>query len=299
MKQTQKQRRNRAQKFRRDILSNIDPLIIFIIHTAFLLLPLLWMVLTSFKGLYDFSENVLGLPEKWLFSNYSDALKNMVIPVGGRKVYMEEMLLNSFVYVVSYTVMPLLGNCFVAYACAKYKSKFGAIVYNLVIFMMIFPVIGNLSSALNAARIIKTYDNIIWASIMNCTFKGTNFLIFYAVFKGISWEYAEAAFIDGAGHFTIMVRIMLPMAASTIGALAITTVIGTWNDWNTPLVWFPSHPTIAYGLYHYSNVSGGNTMAGVPIQFAAATMSAIPMVLIFIIFRKKIIGNVSFGGLKG
>ena len=289
----------RVQKLRRDIITNLIPLIVFTVHAALLLLPVLWMVLTSFKGLYDFSENIFGLPDKWLFSNYADAIKNLAIPVGGRNVYMEEMLLNSFIYVVSYTVMPLLGNCFVAYACAKYKSKYGAVVYNLVIFMMIFPVLGNLSSALNAARMLKTYDNMIWASVMNCTFSGTNFLIFYAVFKGISWEYAEAAIIDGAGHFTILLRIMLPMASGTIGALVITSVIGTWNDWYTPLMWFPSHPTIAYGLYHYSNVSGGNTMAGIPVQFAAATLSAIPMVVIFIIFRKKIIGNVSFGGLKG
>ena len=276
--------------------------VILALYSLTIIFAFVWIVYSSFKSVYEFSENYFGLPHRWILDNFKAAFSDFAIPIGTRKVFIEEMVWNSILYAFLYSFIPVFSNMMVAYICAKYRSVITGIIYNVVIFLMVMPVLGNLSSGLKMSMVIGTYDNIPFAALTQFQFGGTGFLIMYAVFKGVSWEYAEAALVDGAGHFRILFQIMLPMAKATAFALWITSFIGVWNDWQTPLIWFPSYPTVSYGLYFFSNSStsaGGNTMAGIPVQFACCVLSAIPMIVLFVIFRDKIIGNMSFGGLKG
>ena len=125
------------------------------------------------------------------------------------------------------------------------------------------------------------------------------FLVLYATFKGIPRDYMEAAQMDGAGHYRIMFTIMWPMASATILVYMINMLIGLWNDWSTALIWFPSSPTIAYGLYRFSSNGTGNTASGVPVQCATCVISAVPAVIFFACFKNKIVGKIAVGGLKG
>lgn len=126
---------------------------------------------------------------------------------------------------------------------------------------------------------------------------GVGFLVIYAFFKNISWEYAEAAFIDGAGHFTVFFKIMLPMAVPVVGALALLNGIGAWNAYMDVLLYNPDWPTLASGLYGLSRTLPrlGNT----PAYYAALVIALIPILVLFCIFSDKIMKNFSVGGLKG
>ena len=131
--------------------------------------------------------------------------------------------------------------------------------------------------------------------ILQANFLGMYFLVFYATFRSLSWEYAEAAFVDGASHFTVMTRIMLPLVKSTILAVGVMVFIGFWNDYQTPMIYMPSHATISFGLFQFTNASGGSP-SEVP---AASIVVMLPMLIIFIILKDKFIGNLTVGGIKG
>ncbi|MBQ4269010.1 MAG: carbohydrate ABC transporter permease [Clostridia bacterium] len=271
---------------------------VLLLYTLLLVVPLCWILLTSFKSSYEFSENKLFFPNRWTFDNYVGAL-NLAIPIGVRKVYIEEMLLNSVIYMVLYSVIPITSNCLVAYVCAKYPCWYTKILHNLVVFFMVMPVLGGLSGSLEMSMKIGTYDNIWFSSIFQFSFGGTLFLVFYSTFKGIPNDYMEAAAMDGAGHWRIMLTIIVPMAKAIITAYMITMLIALWNDWNTALIWFPSMPTLSYGLYRFSSNGTGNTAAGVPTQCSTCVIAAVPALIFFGIFKDKILNSVSFGGLKG
>lgn len=271
---------------------------VLLLYTLLLMIPLFWILSTSFKSAYEFSNNKLWLPENFTLSSFSGAW-DLAVPIGARKVYIEEMLFNSAVYMVLYSVIPITANCLVAYVAAKYSCLYTKILYNVVVFFMVFPILGGLSGGLELAMKIGTYDNIWFSSIFQFNFGGTLFLVFHSTFKGIPNDYMEAAEMDGAGHWRIMLTIIVPMAKAVIVAYMVTMLISLWNDWNTALIWFPSMPTLAYGLYRFASNGTGNTAAGVPTQCATCVLSAIPALIFFGIFKDKILNSISFGGLKG
>ena len=127
---------------------------------------------------------------------------------------------------------------------------------------------------------------------------GFNFLIMYGFFKNISWSYAEAAFIDGAGNWRVFLTIMLPQAIPIFFALGIMGAIGVWNDFMGPYIFLPSYPVVAVGIWELSNRmvdEGGNF----PAFFAATLMITVPVIIVYAAFQKAIVKNMSIGGLKG
>ena len=130
-------------------------------------------------------------------------------------------------------------------------------------------------------------------------FLGSSFLIYYAAFKGISWEYAEAAFIDGASHFRVLTQIMVPLAMGTITALMLMNFIAFWNDWKVNIQYLPTTwPMISYALYRFQ---GETTVHGIttPKRMAGCLIIATPLIITFIAFKDKLMGSLSIGGLKG
>ena len=119
----------------------------------------------------------------------------------------------------------------------------------------------------------------------------------YGFFSNISWSYAEAVFLDGGGHFTAFFKIMLPQAKACILTLCIVAFIGNWNDYMTSLLFLPSYPTVASGLYLITRDAARDNQ--VPLSFAALVVSVVPVVVVFACFSDTIMKNFSVGGLKG
>ncbi len=293
-----------ARKRRNRELINQHPIMkwvgfaVLALYTVTLLFSLGWALINSLKDFYEFQKNLFRLPEMWMFSNYKQAFEQLYVPAGGRNYTLIYLIGNSLMYAILYTVFPVLANLIVAYGCAKYKSKLCDIVKTVVILRMVIPIVGGLASSLTVSKFIGTYDNPVLAAIFQFTPQGAHFLIFLATFQGISSEYMEAARIDGASHAKIMFSIMIPLARNTIIAVGIMVFIGCWNDWETAMVWFPSYPTLAYGLYRFQ-FSTSNATASIPLQLTACIIAMIPMLIIFMFFKDKLVGNISMGGLKG
>jgi raffinose/stachyose/melibiose transport system permease protein len=117
----------------------------------------------------------------------------------------------------------------------------------------------------------------------------------YSFFKSVSWEYAEAVFLDGGNDFTVFFKIMIPIAFPMVMTLFITGFIAQWNSYEAVLLYMPSFPTLAVGIYKVSGYFDNDR----PLHYASMIISMIPVTIIFIAFSDVIMKNLSIGGLKG
>ena len=273
-----------------------------LLYTVSLLVPVSWAIITSLKSRLDFINNPFGLLEEWIFTNYSDAFELLYVTVtdslGTKDVFLSRLFINSVIYAIGCGFMHTLAPCLVAYAVAKYKFKFSGFLYNFVIITMLLPSVGTLASEITIVKVIGFYDSFLGMFGMRFSFLGSNFLIFYAAFKSISWEYAEAGLMDGASHFKIFTRIMMPLVKTTFGAIFLLSFITYWNEYTTPMIFLPSNPTVAYGLYRF-RFSSRSEITSVTMQMTACLLVSLPIFVIFVTFKNKIMGNLTMGGLKG
>jgi raffinose/stachyose/melibiose transport system permease protein/N-acetylglucosamine transport system permease protein len=209
-----------------------------------------------------------------------------------------DMTFNSIWFSIGSMVISLFFESAVTYVVCKYKFKGRTLLYNLVIFRLMLPIVGSLPSAYRVYKAAKLLNSPSILVTAVDAFSGANFLIMYSFYKGISWDYAEAAFMDGANHFDVYFRIMMRMALPAISVLFITGFIGRWNEYLTISIFMPKLPTLSYGLYMFEQnmrYSGGD----MPVYFAGVFIAAIPCIILFITFQNSIMQTVHMGGLKG
>ena len=270
---------------------------------------LLWAFLTSFKWDVEFHTfgNILGLPkEGWRFDNwYKTFQEGIAVDVTVKKAeglfitetrYIETLFLNSILYAVGCTVFSVMCRVVTAYVVAKYTFPGRKVLYTISIVTMILPIVGSMPSMIRVLNDLGLYDTLAGTILMNGGFQGLYFLLFYSAFVGVSDTYLEAARIDGAGHFRVMGQIVMPLVTPTIIAIMVMQFISFWNGYEQPMVYMPNTPTISYGLYRLQQRKG---YSETPRQLAGAVMACIPILIVFIIFRNKIMNNMSIGGIKG
>lgn len=267
--------------------------VMFALYGFTLVYPFIWSFLNSLKTNREFaSGNSLAFPEVWRFSNYVVAFKELSI----RKTNMFGMIFNSLWFTFGATAINIFVCCCTSYVICKYKFFGRNFLYSLAIVMMMLPIVGALPAQYKMVSTLGLKDSPLFLLTFTGGF-GFNFIILYSFFKSLSWTYAEAAKIDGAGHMRIYLKVMLPQAIGPIMALAVVQAIGFWNDYMTPLLYMRPYPTLASGLYEFDpdKITGGNY----PVYFAGLIMSMLPVLIVFGLFQNTIMQNTVAGGLKG
>ena len=276
-------------------------LIVLSLYSLSLILPLLWALLSSLKTADDFRKNLFGLPQEWMWSNFWTIFKNFKHDVpygeGFKTVDMAEMYFNSVLYAGGCAFFATLVPCLTSYGCARFRFKFSRVIVNIVIVAMILPVVGALPSEIQIATSLGIFDSIFGMWIMKANFLGIYFFVFYGSFKVLPKSYSEAAQIDGAGNLSVLLNIMLPLVSGMFFTVFLINFINFWNDYQTPLIFLPSHPTVSYGLYLIT-ITNINELSSTPMRLAACMIVFIPIFIVYIIFKDKLIGNISMGGLK-
>lgn len=276
--------------------------VIVAVYCLSMVYVLLFGLMNSLKDATDFEWlNPFGFPHKefgWKFDNYSKVLKEFKVSsmsMGGEEVGFMGMFVNSLLYAVFMSLFSMATQIMVAYAIAKYDFRLKPLLYGVAVIVMLLPIIGSLASEVQMADIFNFRNNLLGICLMKCKYAGLYFLVFYATFRSVSWTYAEAAQIDGAGHLKIFIEIMLPLIKSTVFAVFILLFIEFWNDYYTPMIFLPQSPTMSYGLFVFQT----DNRASQPIQLAACLLTCLPILVLFVVFKNKIMGNVTMGGLKG
>lgn len=272
-----------------------------LVYTVCLFGPLIWAFITSFKAQPDFRINIIGLPREWVW-NFSHVFSKFYVRVatetGVTNVGMGELFLNSMLYAVGCAYLNTIIPCITAYLCARFDFKFSKVIYTIVIVVMVLPIVGSLPSEIKVARGLGLYDQIWGLWLMKAHFLGMYFLVFYNFFRSMPMAYTEAAQIDGASNMQILLRIIFPMTKNTFFTVFLIKFIEFWNDYQTPLVYMPSHPTVALGMYHMAYTTE-NSLSTIPMRMSAAMLMLIPILVLFLSFHKRLLGNLTMGGIKG
>jgi ABC-type glycerol-3-phosphate transport system permease component len=274
--------------------------VIFSIYTLIMMYPLAFLFLKSLQQLLDFSsKNLWDFSRGLDFANYWEAITTLSVLKNSTAsyAYLPELFLNSIVYCFVRILLQLAGTCCTAYVLSKYKFPGRNFIYGIAITTMVIPVVGSQGSAYKLFSDLRLLDTPWFLLVSSIGSFGFNFLVLYGFFSNISWSYAEAVFIDGGGHFTVFLKIMLPQASVALITLAILAFISTWNDYMTILMYMPSYPTLASGLYNIGQSTEGQ--ADRPKYYAALVISTVPVIVVFASFSDIIMKNFSVGGLKG
>lgn len=289
----------------RYIVNKIFIVLVFVVLVAYaisLLFPLLWTVYSSFKDVVEYTLKPFRFTENWRFKNYVEIFDILKVDVKTatqiRPVYLMEMLFNSLIYTTGIGILNIVVPSLTAYVVSKYRFRGRSVIYSIAIITMILPIVGSLPSSLKIMADLHLRNTLVGVWLMLAGGFGFNFLILYGTFNSLSWNYGEAAFIDGASDFLVFRKIMLPLVAPTLSALFILSFIGNWNDYMTPMIYLQNMPTISYGVFQFQFLASsmGYTM---PHILAGFVIAMLPIIVIFLIFQDTIMNNVTAGGLKG
>ncbi len=278
--------------------------IILILYCLLLLLILGWGFISSFKDpRFDFRDNPIGFPKQWVFDNYDYAYSKFVMTAYDNNgvesiIGMPGMFIYGFLYAIGCAFAATIVPCLTGYVTAKFNFKFSKIIFYTVIIAMIIPIVGSLPAEIAMAKSFNLYNQIWGMWIMKANFLGLYFIVFYNFFKNLPNAYNEAAKIDGSSNFRTMVQVILPLAAPLFFTVLLINFITFWNDYQVPLIYLPGYPTIAAGMQHMA-ASDAEELQYIPVKVAAATLMLTPILIIFLFTHKKLLGNLTMGGIKG
>lgn len=262
---------------------------------AFVMLSMFaWALMSTLKTNLDFVREPLQLPDltdlQW--SNFPLAFSKLV----HNDVGFWGMLYNSLWLTLGMTIINTFWVILTGYVFAQYDFKGKSFLLTLLLFIMIVPIYGAMSAQYNLFYDLKLNDSY-WYLITAVGGFNANLLITYAFFKGLPRAYREAVYVDGGSHWAAFCNIGIPMSKNIFIAFFLLGFIGQWNDYQTPLLYFDKKPTLAMGLYFFQQEI--QYEANNPAYFAGAIVAMIPVLLLFIFFSDKIMGQLYTGGLKG
>ena len=265
------------------------------LYVFIIVMLLIWTALSSVKS--DFDSYGFSLPKDGVhFENFITVWQKIGVPVGGKKVGLGSMIINTLGYVGVNSLIQAIVPCLVAYAVVKFPCFYSKLLNTIVIVTMILPIVGAYPSEIQMLNYLNMYDTIYGTWLMKFNFLGMYFLVYMAMIKGISKEYWEAAYIDGAGQFTVFLKVILPLIRNTVSLVLLVRFIEFWNDYQAPLLYIPSYPTLAYGIYDLNTRFDESSTTS--IRMAGSIMFAAPIIVLFVIFKDKIMGNITMGGVK-
>ena len=208
------------------------------------------------------------------------------------------MLYNSLWILVVRVFVNIASSLMLAYAIARFEFPGRNFLYAVVIFANTIPIIGSGPATFKLLNSLNMVENpttiwLSWAGGFDFAF-----IVLYGYFKGISPSYSESAYVEGAGELRVFFSIILPQVVPCVVAIMITQAIGVWNDYSTVMIYLRTKPNLAYGLYMF-NTESIYISNSKPIYFAAAVISAVPIIVLYACTQKLILTNMTAGGLKG
>ncbi len=263
--------------------------VLFCIYAATLLLPLVWMLINSFKP-----DNNEFFYAQWKFTSFT--LENYrLLFVGENNIL--EMLFNSVILALIIPTVSTFFSLCAGHAVASFDYKLRNVIYFIFLMPMFVSVAGTTPYVYKLLNDIGLFDKHLGLVVMSCGVSGMGFLMYYSAFRNISRTYSEAAMIDGAGYWRTFLQILVPQTKNLVAAQWVMGFIGTWNDFAGPYLYLPSHPTLGVGVKEISDkVDLGYSY---PELFANIVLMLIPMLVLYFAFQKKIMTVSLGGGIKG
>lgn len=264
--------------------------VLLVLIAAVILLPLIWMLSTSFKPKSQlFLPDIYWFPKRFTWKNYTDLLNNPSIPI-------IRWFLNSIGVAAASTILVLILDSLAAYAYARMEFPGRKLIFASLLTTLFLPglmfLIPNFVTIADMG-LLNTYAGVILPGLAGVF--GVFFLRQF--FESLPKELEEAARIDGANRFQTFYKIALPLARPALATLGIITFLASWNDFLWPLLILQDTNllTLPPGL---GTLQGAYT-SEYGLMMAGAVIAAIPTLVIYIMLQRFIVQSVANAGLKG
>jgi multiple sugar transport system permease protein len=263
---------------------------VLIIVALIVLLPLVWMLSTSFKPKAQwFTREIEWIPRTFTWENYALIFGNPSTPIG-------RWFLNSIILGTITTVLTLVVDALAAYAYARLEFPGRKVLFAILLSTLFLP---------GVMFLVPNFITVFRLGMLN-TFPGVFlpalagvFGVFFLrqFFESIPRDLEEAAAIDGANTFQVFWLIALPLSKPALATLAVITFLASWNDFLWPLLILRDRAlqTLPPGLRTLQGAytsEYGQMMAG-------ATIAAIPVLLLYLFMQRYIVESVASTGVKG
>lgn len=257
---------------------------LFVVASLF---PLAWMVIAGFKSKTEVVETPFQLfPEVWLWQNYTQILADPTFL---------RTLAWTFFGAVLFTVGSLAVNSLAAYAFARLDFRFKKTIWAIVITTMFIPGMTILLTSFIVVTRLSMLDTLAVLVIPGLASAGMVFFI-RQFYLNIPKSLEEAAMLDGCGRFGIFVRIFLPLSKPPFVVMGITAFLAYWNSYVWPILTITSPERFVLQQYLATFRSERSTELG--LLMAGSVLAAAPVIILFLVFQRQIIGNIKMAGLK-
>ena len=272
-------------------LSRVLIYVLLAIWAVIVLFPFYWMVLTSVKSFASYNSEYIPrfIAVAPTLQNYADAFTT--VPLG-------RYFLNTLVFTVATTGLMMLVIVPAAFAFARLEFKGRNLVFALFLSLMMIPtelvIITNYVTIVNW-NLRNTYLGLILPSV-------TSVFYIYLLkenFEAIPDELYQAAKVDGTSDLKYLVKVMIPICQPTVVTIIILKVIECWNSyvWPRLITYDANYYLVSNGIQEIRENGFGRE--NTPAMMAAVVVISVPLIVLFLIFRKKIMAGVSRGGTKG
>lgn len=261
---------------------------ILILGAVVFLYPFLWMLAGTFKP-------EIEIPNLNLISRHLtlQSYKNVFF-----KIPILRSFLNSVFVSVSVTSSVLFFGSMVGYALARLNFRGRNLIFTIILFTMMVP----FQITLIPNYILMTkfhFTDTYWALILPGMLSAFGILLFTQFFKGIPNELLDAARIDGCSEYSVLFKIVWPLSKPVIVTVGILTFMANWNSVLWPLIVIRQRALMTMPQLVTIFVVGGQAEGQLGTKLAAATLLAIPVVLLYSFFQKYFIESMATSGLKG
>jgi multiple sugar transport system permease protein len=265
-------------------------MLLLVIGAVITIFPLIYMLSTSLKGaIYIFEMPPQLIPDHPTLKNFADAWNT-----NNFGSYFQ----NSLVVTIISTSFTILLGSMMAYAFARFNFFLKKPLYYMVIFFMMLPAMSLIVPQFILASRFKLVDHLIGVIVVyiaqNIPF--STFLL-RGFIEQVPREILEASEIDGASHWDIYWRIVLPLCKPALATAAIIASLGSWDEyvWANTILNNPKVRTLPVGIANFQGVHSTNW----GIVFAASIIAVGPILLFFIFLQKFVIKGIATGAVKG
>lgn len=284
----EKTERNTARRKR---VGRIITYVLLSIWALMVLFPFYWMVLSSIKSYSSYNSEYVPkfIAQAPTLKNYVDAFK---------AVPLSRYFTNTLIFTLITTALMLIVTVLAAFAFARLDFKGKDLVFTLFLSLMMIPselvIITNFQTITNLGM-RNTFQGLILPSV-------TSVFYIYLLkenFEQIPEELYKAAKVDGTSDFKYLTKVMIPICRPTIITVVILKVIECWNSyvWPRLITDDKAYFLVSNGIQEIRENGFGRE--NIPAMMAAVVVISVPLIVLFLIFRRKIMEGVSRGGTKG
>ncbi|MEU8301281.1 carbohydrate ABC transporter permease [Micromonospora sp. NPDC048909] len=278
-------------------------LVLFLFVTVF---PFYWILRTALSNNYALTRNPSSpVPVDFTLGPFKRVLglatRAEAIAEGGSGASIDLALYvrNSLIYATTLTVIVVFCSLLAAYAFSRLRWRGRNLVFSIFLSALMIPGIMTLLPnfvLIHDLGLTNTFAGLI---LPGALFSAFNIFFLRQFMLGLSDDIEDAALIDGVGRFRLLFRITVPMTSGPITTISLLTFIGAWNDYFWPLMVASDSSvrplTVALGVFQQASIQTQPDYAGL---MAAALVAAFPMLVLFMVFGKRVVDSIGFTGIK-